>query len=70
MNKTRRELLKAVAVLPVAMRAANSFGQTSNDPIRRIAIEEAFVTQEIAENRPRFALENTGPLDAAGVISL
>lgn len=49
MNKTRRELLKAVVVLPVAMRAANTFGQTSNDPIRRIAIEEAFVTQEIAD---------------------
>lgn len=47
MDKTRRTLLKATAALPLAMRAADSFGQTTS--IRRIATEEAFVTQEIAD---------------------
>jgi 2,3-dihydroxybenzoate decarboxylase len=49
MDKTRRALLRAAAALPVAMRAADSVGQAANDSIRRIAIEEAFVTQEIAD---------------------
>ncbi len=49
MDKTRRSLLRAAAALPVAMRAADSIGQPANDSIRRIAIEEAFVTQEIAD---------------------
>ena len=47
MNKTRRQLLQAAAAIPVAMRATESFSQPG--PIRRIAIEEAFVTQEIAD---------------------
>ncbi len=49
MYKTRRALVRAAAALPVAMRAADSVGQAANDSIRRIAIEEAFVTQEIAD---------------------
>jgi hypothetical protein len=49
MDETRRALLKAAAALPLAMHAGKGLGQTANDPIRRIAVEEAFVTQEIAD---------------------
>jgi 5-carboxyvanillate decarboxylase len=49
MDETRRALLKAAAALPLAMHAGKGLGQTTNDSIRRIAVEEAFVTQEIAD---------------------
>ena len=50
MDETRRALLKVAAALPVAMHAGDSLGQSTNDTKRRIAIEEAFVTQEIADH--------------------
>ena len=49
MNKDRRSLLKVAAALPVALAAGSVRAQTVGGSMRRIAIEEAFVTQEIAD---------------------
>ena len=49
MDKTRRAVLKALAATPVALQAGGAYGQAEGGSIRRIAIEEAFVTQEIAD---------------------
>lgn len=49
MDKKRRVVIKTVAALPMALQAGNVFGQDKASSIRRIAIEEAFVTQEIAD---------------------
>ncbi len=49
MNKTRRAILKAAVALPVAAQAGDVVGRATGNSMRRIAIEEAFVTQEIAD---------------------
>lgn len=49
MDKTRRAVTKAVAALPIALQASDVFGKAASESVRRIAIEEAFVTQEIAD---------------------
>lgn len=48
MNITRRKLLKLSAALPIAFHT-KAYAATDKKNIKRIAIEEAFVTQEIAD---------------------
>ena len=49
MDKTRRAVIKTIAASPIALQAGNVYGQAKENAIRRIAIEEAFVTKEIAD---------------------